>query len=190
MIEKNRDISIQDNFLVEKEFVALRDIFITLDPLSPKHTTVSWGYSPLVVNAIDEEPSTSPGQFFHMVYNSNAPSSNIYESHFFPILEALNVHTLIRIKVNLNPRLTESFYSNFHTDENDTRKRAKEPYTTSIFYINTNNGYTEFEDGTKIESVANRMVSFPSNIRHRGVTQTDEQTRIAINFNYFVGQGD
>ena len=58
------------------------------------------------------------------------------------------------------------------------------PYTTSIFYMNTNNGYTEFEDGTKVESIANRIVSFPFNMEHTGTSCTDEQTRIVINFNY------
>ena len=52
--------------------------------------------------------------------------------------------------------------------------------TTSILYINTNNGYTEIEDGTKVDSVANRLVSFPSNMEHRGISQTDEKTRILI----------
>ena len=55
---------------------------------------------------------------------------------------------------------------------------------TSIFYINTNNGYTEFEDGTVINSVANRLVSFPLNTKHRMATQTDTQRRIVVNFNY------
>ena len=57
--------------------------------------------------------------------------------------------------------------------------------TTSIFYVNTNNGYTKFEDGTKVESVANRMVIFPSNMKHIGTSCTDEKTRVVINFNYF-----
>ena len=50
--------------------------------------------------------------------------------------------------------------------------------------MNTNNGYTEFEGGQKVESVANRLVTFPSKIEHCGVSQTDEQTRILINFGY------
>ena len=57
-------------------------------------------------------------------------------------------------------------------------------WTTAILYINTNNGFTEFEDGVKVESIANRLVMFPSNFKHRGITQTDEQTRIMINFNF------
>ena len=58
-------------------------------------------------------------------------------------------------------------------------------WTTSIFYVNSNNGYTVFEDGTKVESVANRFVSFPANMKHKGTSCTDEKIRVVINFNYF-----
>jgi hypothetical protein len=58
-------------------------------------------------------------------------------------------------------------------------------HKTAIFYINTNNGYTEFNDGTKVDSVENRMLIFPSKLSHRAVAQTDEDQRIVINFNYF-----
>ena len=73
----------------------------------------------------------------------------------------------------------------FHSDlSHDFKEDAVSHWTTAIFYINTNNGYTEFENAEKIESVAIRFIMFPSNIKHRGVTQTDEQTRIMINFNF------
>jgi hypothetical protein len=50
--------------------------------------------------------------------------------------------------------------------------------------VNTNNGYTKFEDGTKVECVANRLLTFPTNIKHCGASCTDEKTRVVINFNY------
>jgi len=53
-------------------------------------------------------------------------------------------------------------------------------------YVNTNNGYTKFEDGTKVESVANRLVTFPANMKHKGTSCTDEKIRVVINFNYFT----
>ncbi len=46
-------------------------------------------------------------------------------------------------------------------------------------------GYTEFEDGTKVECVANRLVWFPSDIKHRGVSQLDTKVKSVINLNYF-----
>ena len=57
--------------------------------------------------------------------------------------------------------------------------------TVGIYYVNGNNGYTEFEDGTKVESVENRFVSFAGDLIHRGVNQTDTKERVVINFNYF-----
>ena len=56
---------------------------------------------------------------------------------------------------------------------------------TSIFYINTNNGYTEFENGVRIESVSNRICVFDSKLIHRGVSHTlPDNYRIVVNFNY------
>ena len=51
--------------------------------------------------------------------------------------------------------------------------------------MNTNNGYTKFENGTKVESVANRMLTFSANMKHTGTSCTDEKRRIVINFNYY-----
>ena len=55
---------------------------------------------------------------------------------------------------------------------------------TSIMYLNDNDGYTKFEDGTKVQSVANTMVTFPNDIRHTGSTCTNSNCRLVLNFNY------
>ena len=52
--------------------------------------------------------------------------------------------------------------------------------------MNTCNGYTLFKDNTKVESVANRFVSFDSQLEHTGTSCTDENIRVLINFNYFT----
>ena len=36
-----------------------------------------------------------------------------------------------------------------------------------IYYINTNNGYTKLEDGTKVMSVANRLLLFDGSTSHK-----------------------
>lgn len=55
---------------------------------------------------------------------------------------------------------------------------------TSIMYLNDNNGYTKFEDGTKQHSVSNTMVTFPNSIKHTGSTCTDCNCRMVLNLNY------
>ncbi len=168
-----KNITITDNFLPQEQFDAFSELVF-----SP---TWMWNFIPKLAT-LSETPATSPGQFVHLIYDEDVPRSQYYESHFKPILKLLECEILARIKMNLNHRLPKPFLSNFHMDQNIANS---EKLTTSIFYINTNNGYTEFEqDGTKVESVANRLVSFPTNIKHRGVTQTDKQTRVLINFNY------
>ena len=61
---------------------------------------------------------------------------------------------------------------------------------TAIFYVNSNNGYTEFETGEQIRSLPNRMVTFPSNIKHRGVSSINSKERYVINFNWFIPELD
>ena len=55
---------------------------------------------------------------------------------------------------------------------------------TSIFYLNTNNGWTQFKKGGKVKCVENRLVTFDSNLEHAGVTCTDQKRKVVINFNY------
>ena len=174
------NFSIIDNFLTEQDFGTIRDT-ITAEKFQ-------WSFSQYV-DSPNEEPT--PGQFVHTVYYGSVPCSEFYNS-LVPIIEhKLGISALYRIKLNLQPRLPEPFKYSFHSDlSHDFEKDVASHWTTAIFYINTNNGYTEFQDGriemenTKVKSVANRMVTFPANLRHRGVTQTDEQTRIMINFNF------
>ena len=57
-------------------------------------------------------------------------------------------------------------------------------HIAGLFSLNDNDGYTIFEDGTKVESVANRLVTFPSQTKHAGTTCSDQVSRVVINFNY------
>ena len=60
--------------------------------------------------------------------------------------------------------------------------------TTAIFYFNTSNGWTEFEScGTKIESIANRLLIFSGDKYHCGTSCTDQHARVVLNINYIPG---
>ena len=173
MIKK--DIDIQDNFLPKEQWAALGDILFSFP--------FPWYFQPEVVYANENKDNTYPGFLAHPVFNNNAPHSPLYEPQFLPILKTLEFSIVSRIQVNLNWRLPQPFTSVFHTDT-EQEEQMTAGWITSILYMNTNNGYTELETGEKIESIANRLVSFPANIKHRICTQTDTQRRILINFNY------
>ena len=54
-----------------------------------------------------------------------------------------------------------------------------------LIYMNTCDGYTRFESGEKIDSVANRIVFFNPFIKHTSTNTTNASRRVTINFNYF-----
>ena len=107
-----------------------------------------------------------------------------------PIINKFPIIGLARIKANLEIYTgDEPFKGEFHTDiglyDGDNKPLILNDLQTAIYYINTCNGYTEFEDGTKVESVANRLALFSGKLSHRGVRQTDTKSRCVINFNWF-----
>jgi hypothetical protein len=174
MIEKDRVSIIQDDFLEEEDFVELRDMLFA--PSFP------WFFQQTIIYD-DDDKEITPGFFCHTVFKDNLPNSPLFKSHIMPILGAMKVSIASKVIINLNWRLPKPFTSIFHTDSKQ-KEQMTAGWTTSILYMNTNNGHTGLENGEKIESVANRFVSFPGNIKHRIVSQTDEQQRILINFNY------
>ena len=117
-------------------------------------------------------------QFIHLFYSGARINSDYFEV-LLPIVNKLRVKALVRIKANCVARTEKPVLHGHHVDFD------YEGCTTSILYVNTNNGFTQFKNGEKVGSVANRLVTFPSPTYHSGVSCTDEQVRMVINFNYF-----
>jgi len=121
-------------------------------------------------------------QFIHRL------SRNIYFDNFgdseylyliVPFYSRLEIKSIFTAKLNYVPVWNEVIHHGMHQDN------PFDNTTTAIYYINTNNGTTLFEDGTEVSSVANRLVKFPSKIRHSGSTCTDKSGRVVLNINYF-----
>tara|TARA_B100001564_G_C20329660_1_gene529582 strand:+ start:122 stop:634 length:513 start_codon:yes stop_codon:yes gene_type:complete len=106
-------------------------------------------------------------------------NSTLYHAVLLPIFEKLGISTkkIIRSKINNNLASQEIREHGFHVDTN-------KECNVLIYYFNTNNGYTLFENGDKVESVANRLIKFKSNLRHTGTTCTDQPNRYVLNVNY------
>ena len=166
-------MKIEDNFLGQKEFDELQALMMGYD--------FAWYYNSEIVSGDKKDKF----QFTHMFYHNYAPQSELCEN-LAPILEIMNPISLSRIKANLLTKTPTIVENKFHIDMDGMSEEKLKQWTTSIFYVNTNNGYTKFEDGTIVESVANRMVTFPANLKHTGTSCTDEKRRIVINFNYFA----
>ena len=163
---------IVDNFIDQQSFQHLKNIMFGKN--------FCWNYSDTIDYADDEDKF----QFIHSFYKENIGPESVHYGALSSILQRLRIKEIYRIKANLVTRTSEIVPNRFHTDIQGNW--GVMPYITSILYMNTNNGYTEFEDGTKVESVANRFISFPIETKHRGTSCTDEKVRVVINFNYLT----
>ena len=171
-IEQNKLIC--TDVIDKQSFTAMHD-YLTSDRFA-------WFYSNSIVaekdSLTDKKYQAQFVHFFHQ--NSSVVTSQENWQMLFPIFEVLQPYSFIRVKANNIPMNEKHIVHGFHTD-------TTVPLSwTAIYYVNTNNGYTQFEDGMKIQSKANSMVVFPSNMKHSGSTCTDQQSRINININFLT----
>ncbi len=104
-----------------------------------------------------------------------------------PILENFEYEKIINARTNLFTRMPTNYSYNMidgaglHNDHGYDFK-----YTTMIYYINTTNGGTYFQNGAEVQSKANRLVVFDGHMLHRHIYHTDEKIRVATNINIIV----
>ena len=160
-------VEVIDNFLPKDIFVEMQYKILAND--------FPWYYN----NGIVGHHQKNKYQFVHTFFNCDINFSNLHNEYYSfidPCLHKLGVKHLKRVKANLNPKTIFHRNGGFHCDIKNV--------TTSIFYINTNNGWTKFKDGCKVECIENRMVIFDSNIEHAGFSCTDQKRKVVVNFNY------
>ena len=166
------DYKVIDNFLPENEFAELYNliVFSANFPMYPSDTIT---YS---------EDKECDWRWYanHVLYNNNVPYSdyftNVYNTFIPKFHEIVGVKSLIRIKVNMYP----------HTDvlrENEKHVDYKFPHHAAVFSLNTCDGFTRMEDGSKVDSVKNRIVFFDGSLLHNSATATNK-ARYNINFNW------
>ena len=135
------------------------------------------------VDAVADESDNSDFYFVHFLYKNNTHShdcSPMFDRILSPIIGRLKFNYLMRAKVNLYTIKSEFIQTGMHTD-------APTPHMVGLYSVNTNNGYTLFKDGTKIESIENQMVIFDGKREHCSVAQTDTDVRVNININFQIG---
>ena len=115
---------------------------------------------------------------------------NGIEKRFLPSAEDIkNKYKNLPKDIILNENLN-LINQKMNKEIENNKKQSSYDGKTAIYYVNTNNGYTKFEDGTVVNSVENRCVVFDSSLRHTGTTCTDQKTRVVINFCYVEGNFD
>ena len=160
-------IEIIDNFLPEEEFKSIQSLMMGGE--------FNWFYC--------EGRSTGDDGLFlliHMFFQPKLGANSKHINIWNTFMQQVGAKKCERIKANLTLRTPTIEPGPFHIDYDDDGK-------TAVFYINTNNGYTEFESGVRVSSVANRVCIFDSNLKHQGTTHTEgDHPRIVVNFNYYA----
>ena len=190
------DIKVIDNFLTQSEFEIVRkntiereDLQLTFVSNINNLSTNSEDYWSWYLIHMVYSKTASPKSFlmdvagFQEVESSPLaePQSEIYTNicdKFVPrFKQVANFRNLIRIKINAYP------YTNIvkeHKDHIDSDFK----HTGAVFSLNTCDGFTKFSDGTKVESVANRIVFFDASKFHHSSTTSNAKLRYNINFNF------
>ena len=161
-----------DNYLEEEYFDSLVTLFT--DKEKRGNTIMPWYFN----SSISDEDVVEDNLFYmaHMFYENNMPMSAHYEK-LLPLLDKLGMWCLSRMKANLYPN-TEILHEHpMHIDTYYSHSGA-------ILSLNTCDGYTKLKDGTKIDSVANRILLFDPSEEHCSTTATNVPARINININY------
>lgn len=183
-----------DNFMNEMDFANLRGYLMGADGSIMNNQRAFWMASPIVGE--DFYTGTDLADNFQMVHFFTNE-----EMQLFKFKDYIGYLYLERCKANLTMRVAVQESSSMHIDiahyypgdENNknlpdnyelTDNGTHIPMKTAVLYLNTCDGYTEFEDGTRVESVANRFVEFDRTMKHGGVNTTNVPVRGVINFNY------
>ena len=176
-------MKIIDNVMPQKDFDRVHSQFFDYcsDP-------VLWAYAPAQV--LLKDGSSDESFFFHVIYAQPEMSSSLTDDDkafasplfrlFTPLMARIGCTTPLRLRANLLINRNKHIHGIEHVDEITDKLDHK----TAIFYMNTCNGYTVI-GGTKVESVANRVVIFPANTPHYVISQTNTDRRIVININYY-----
>ena len=117
----------------------------------------------------------------NLVYSMDEPRNEIcgkiYEMFVPKFKQFANFKTMIRIKINAYP------YTNT-VKEHEEHIDFDYEHIGAVFSLNSCDGYTKLADGTKVESVANRIVFFDASKKHQSTTTSNAKLRYNINFNF------
>ncbi len=160
-----------DNFLSEKEFKKVTDIYPRL-PLKFN------GYV-----ASSDDPLNEEWNWYatHTFYSMSKPESEYFQEVydiFMPRFREIGIDSdLSRMKFNCYPRTEVMREHKQHHDYDHSHQAA-------IFSLNTCDGFTRLPDGSKGNSIANRIIFFDASQYHNSSTTTTAPARYNINFNF------
>ena len=159
--------TIKNNFLNQADYESIKNIIMGDE--------FPWYFQQTVAS-----PKKHDSQFYwaHTFFNRTRGILSPFYGTLVPLFKALEAKAFIRVRANLYPNQGKIIEHAYHADFPFKHKGA-------LFSLNTCNGFTALADGTKIKSVANRLLMFDTSTKHHSSTCTDAKVRCNINVNYF-----
>ena len=157
---------VEDNFLDQIDFKNLKNLLLG--------ETFPWYFKDYVAHTGKHEVHFYWSHMFYIESKAISPFVELLD----PLFKKLEIKALIRARANLYSNQGKIIEHEKHTDFPFKHKGA-------LFSLNTCDGFTVLEDGTKIQSVANQILLFDASQPHHSSTCTDAKIRCNININYF-----
>ena len=159
-----------DNFLNDDDLNDIKDNLFK-SPL----------YYQKTVAGMNDSDSYWDYYFSDVLYIHHKPRSDVFDNvynMFIPKFQKYGTFkSLLRIKLNFYPHTETLKEHGQHVDYDFSCYGA-------IFSLNTCDGFTRLHDGTKVDSIENRMLFFDPSLPHNSSNTTSDYGRSNINFNF------
>ena len=158
-----------DNFLQQEYYEHLYDLISS--------TEFKWIYQNQVAST-NEDPRANLDHYYfvHSLFYEYKIESPLYDN-FIHLFKMLNVQFLFRARVLLYVNQGKQIIHDRHTDHGES-------CNTALIYMNSNDGFTEFEDGERVDSVKNRLLVFDGSVLHSSSTPTNTKDRMLLSVTY------
>jgi len=190
----NVEYTVIDDYLDKADHLKIVDSLCTLSTHSRSQQIkkVYWSYSRVLPPDKIAKEAEAYNFMFAQTFGDRDNSAAILNSMedlygLRALITKINPLAIFRIKANMYPRADKVVMHGFHADyvvTNAMPHNLINKMKTMVYCVNTNNGKVVFENGVKIDSIANRAIIFNTDTQHSGTTCTDEFVRCVININY------
>ena len=190
-------MKIIENFLEEEYFNRLTSLFCSTSTGFTWFSRCDGTIPNQPIHISDISVNAQPLNYFftHVIYDKYLPCSPHYDllTPFLVEIEKEEIEEkklnkdkhqklygmrcLIRIRANYFPNTNTLHEYIPHTD-------CPYSHTAALLSLNTCDGYTKLVDGTKIDSVANRVVLFDAGMNHYSTTTSDTPARFNVIVNF------
>tara|TARA_R100001480_G_scaffold36982_2_gene49757 strand:- start:2866 stop:3351 length:486 start_codon:yes stop_codon:yes gene_type:complete len=125
----------------------------------------------------NQENSALDSYFTHSFYLNNNINSDKFNL-IKPLIEKLKAKALLRVVANFYYRTDKIVEHPMHCD-------YQFPHKGALLSLNTCDGFTILEDGTRVPSVENQLLHLATDKPHASTSTTNAKGRFNIIVNYF-----